>query len=56
MVTTLTTFVKIFTPMTTLFEKSLRKWPEDLNHILQVNISGITTRLSEKVEIRDEFK
>jgi hypothetical protein len=52
----LTTFIKIFSPTTTSFEKLLKKWLEDLKHILQVNISGIITHLSEKVEVRDEFE
>jgi hypothetical protein len=53
---TLTTFTKIFSSTTASFEKLLRKWPEDLDHFLQVNISRIITHLSEKVAVRDEFE
>jgi hypothetical protein len=53
---TQTAFIKKFRPTATLVEKLLRKWPEDFNYILELSVSGIIARLSEKMEVRDEFE
>lgn len=53
---TLTTFIKKIIPTTTVFEKSLWKWPEGLSYALQVNCIGIFARSFKKVVIPDEFE